>query len=215
MKNAAFGLIFLCSVVAAQAVPPSDESILKMMNSLQLQTTLDQMVAQLDAGMKAGLKQSMQGKELTPLQTAELGQLQTRMSATIKEELAFAKVKDVYLQVYRETFTQDEVNGINAFYTSPAGKAMIEKDSDGNEKGQGLLTGAHGTAASENEGDAARVFEGASRRRSKRLCHLPKLSLLLRRVLRVIHAGMNGSTIPNDNYSLGRGHIGSPLGNAI
>jgi hypothetical protein len=127
MKNAAFGVIFLCSVVAARAVPPSDESILKMMNVLQLQTTLDQMVAQLDAGMKAGLKQLMEGTEMTPLQTAQLGQLQTRMSATIRDELAFAKVKDVYLQVYRETFTQDEVNSINAFYSSPAGKAMVEK----------------------------------------------------------------------------------------
>jgi uncharacterized protein len=139
MKNAAFGVIFLCSVVAARAVPPSDESILKMMNALQLQTTLDQMVAQLDAGMKAGLQQLMQGKELTPLQTAQVGQLQTRMSATIKDELSFAKVKDVYLQAYRETFTQDEVNGINAFYASPAGKAMIEKIPLTTKKAQTLL----------------------------------------------------------------------------
>ncbi len=127
MKNVAFGVIFLCSVVAARAVPPSDESILQMMNTLQLQTTLDQMVAQLDAGMKAGLKQSIQGKEMTPLQTAELGQLQTRVSATIKDELSFAKMKDIYLQVYRETFTQDEVKSINSFFSSPAGKAMTQK----------------------------------------------------------------------------------------
>ena len=127
MKNAAFALVFFCSVAVARAVPPSDESILKMMTSLQLETQLDQLAAQLESGMKSGLQQFLQGKELTPLQTAELGQLQTRMSATIKEELAFAKMKDVYLQVYRETFTQDEVNGINAFYATPAGKAMIEK----------------------------------------------------------------------------------------
>ena len=127
MKNAAFAVILICSVVAARGGPPSDESILKMMNSLQLQTTLDQTVAQLDAGMKTGLKQLVEGKELSPLQTAQLGQLQTRMTATIREELAFNKVKDIYLQVYRETFTQEEVNGINAFYATPAGKAMIEK----------------------------------------------------------------------------------------
>jgi uncharacterized protein len=139
MKNAAFGVVFLCSVVAARAVPPSDESILKMMNTLQLQTTLDQMVAQLDAGMKAGLKQLMEGKELTPLQTAQVGQLKTRMSATIKDELSFAKMKDVYLQAYRETFTQDEINSINAFYASPAGKAMIEKIPLATKKAQPLL----------------------------------------------------------------------------
>jgi hypothetical protein len=127
MKNAVFGVIFFCSVVAAHAAPPSEESVLKMMNALQLHVTLDQMVAQLDAGMKAGLKDSMKGKELDPLRTAELGQLQSKISATIKDEFSFAKMKDIYLKVYGETFTQEEVNSINAFYASPAGKAMIEK----------------------------------------------------------------------------------------
>jgi len=139
MKNAAFGLIFFCAAAVAQAAPPSDESILKMMDALQLQTTLDQMVAQMDSGMKAALKESMKGKELNPLQTAELGQLQLKMSAAIKEDLSFAKVKDVYLQVYRETFTQDEVNGINAFLTSAAGKAMLTKTDAATKKASSLL----------------------------------------------------------------------------
>ena len=127
MKNAAFGVIFFCSVVAAQAAPPSEESVLKMMNALQLHVTLDQMVAQLDAGMKAGMKDLMKGKELDPLRTAELGQLQSRISATIKDEFSFARMKDIYVKVYSEVFTQEEVNAINAFYASPAGKSMIEK----------------------------------------------------------------------------------------
>ena len=36
-------------------------------------------------------------------------------------------MEDVYLQVYRETFTQEEITSIIAFYSSPAGKAMVEK----------------------------------------------------------------------------------------
>jgi len=139
MKTVVLVIVFFCSVAAVPAAPPSDESLLKMMNSLQLQTTLDQLVAQLDAGMKAGLKQAMEGKEMTPLQTAQLGQLQTRMSAIIKEDLSFAKVKDVYLQSLRESFTQDEVNSINAFYSSPAGKALIEKLPVATRKAQNLL----------------------------------------------------------------------------
>lgn len=139
MKNAAFGVIFFCTGVVAQAAPPSDESLLKMMNGLQLQTTLDQMVLQMDTGMKSGLKESLKGRELNPLQTAELGTLQSKMSATIKEDLSFAKVKDVYLQVYRETFTQDEVNGINAFLTSTAGRAMLAKIDPASKKATMLL----------------------------------------------------------------------------
>ena len=139
MKNAVFGVIFFCAAVAAQAAPPSDESLVKMMNALQLQTTLDQMVTQMEAGMKTALTQSLKEKELNPLQTAELGQLQLKMSATIKEDLSFAKVKDVYLQVYRETFTQDEVNGIVAFCASPAGRAMLAKIDPATKKASLLL----------------------------------------------------------------------------
>ncbi len=36
-------------------------------------------------------------------------------------------MKDIYVKVYGEMFTQEEVNAINTFYASPAGKAMIEK----------------------------------------------------------------------------------------
>ncbi len=36
-------------------------------------------------------------------------------------------MRDIYLQTYRETFTQDEVNSIIMFYSTPAGKAMVEK----------------------------------------------------------------------------------------
>ncbi len=75
MKNGGCGVIILCSVFAAQSARPSDESLLKMMGSLQLQVTLGQMVAQLDAGMKPGLKEMTIGKELDPVQTAELKQL--------------------------------------------------------------------------------------------------------------------------------------------
>jgi hypothetical protein len=139
MKNAAFAVVFFCSVIVGQAASPTDESLLKMMSALKLQTTLDQLVAQLDAGMRQGLQQWAQGKELTPVQQTEVAQLQSRMSAIIKEELAFAKVKDVYLQGLRENFTQDEVNGINTFYSSPAGKAMIEKLPIATRKAQDLL----------------------------------------------------------------------------
>ncbi len=37
------------------------------------------------------------------------------------------KLKPEYAQLYMETFTQEEVDGLLAFYRSPAGRAMIEK----------------------------------------------------------------------------------------
>ena len=131
MKNYFLCLALLFGVVAVQAAPPSDSSIEQMMNVLQVQKMLDQMMTQMDAGMRTGmeqgLQQSMRGKTTTDAQKVQIAELQKKISGIIKGELSFAKMKDIYLQVYRETFTQDEINSIIAFYSSPAGKAMVEK----------------------------------------------------------------------------------------
>lgn len=127
MKNYFAVFLLLSSLVIAQAAPPSDQSIEKMLQVMQVQKMLDQMVAQVDGAMQSGMAQSLQGQTPSAAQKAKMSEFQAKLSATIKDELSLAKTKDVYVQVYRETFTQDEVNSIIAFYGSPAGKAMVEK----------------------------------------------------------------------------------------
>jgi uncharacterized protein len=124
-------LVTICGVVLVQAAPPTDQSINEMLRVVQVEKMLNQMLTQMDAGMKSGveqaLQQSLHGQELTPAQKAAVDNFRQKVSATMKEELSFAKMKDLYVQVYRETFTQEEVNSIIAFYGSAAGKAMVEK----------------------------------------------------------------------------------------
>lgn len=126
-----------------EAAPPTDESINKMMDVMQVERMLSQMAVQMDSGMRAGIeqgfRQSLQGKEPTSAQTAKVEEIKAKMNGMIKEEVSFAKTRDIYLQVYRETFTQEEVNGMIAFYGSPAGKAMVEKLPVAMQKGGGLM----------------------------------------------------------------------------
>jgi len=132
MKNRiSFALAFLCAAAVAHAAPPSDQSLNQMMTVMQVEAMLNQALQQMDGsiakGMEQGLQQSLQGKELTAAQKTAVETFKTKLSATMKEDLSYPKVKEIYLQVYRETLTQEEVNSILAFYGSPAGKAMIEK----------------------------------------------------------------------------------------
>lgn len=121
-----------CAVISSgMAAPPSDQSINEMMDAMQLRGLLSQALKQMDDGMTQsmmqGLQKSLQGKTLTAAQKASVDTFHTKFTTAANEELSFARVKDIYLQSYRETFTQEEVNGIIAFYKSPAGKAMTEK----------------------------------------------------------------------------------------
>ncbi len=132
MKRLLLSAALSCAVISSGlAAPPSDQSINEMMDAMQLRGLLSQALKQMDEGMSQsmtqGLQKSLQGKTLTPAQKTAIDTFHAKFTATANEELSFAKVKDIYMQSYRETFTQDEVNGIIAFYKSPAGKAMTEK----------------------------------------------------------------------------------------
>ncbi len=124
-------LTITSAVAFAQAAPPTDASIKQTLTVMHVEKMLDQMFLQMDAamktGMEQGLQQSLHGHELNAAQKAAIEKFKERLSSTMKDELSFAKMQDIYLQAYRETFTQEEVNSITAFYSSPAGKTVVEK----------------------------------------------------------------------------------------
>jgi hypothetical protein len=150
MKNKIVYLTLLCGLGLAslRAAPPSDQSIEQLLRVMQVDKLLDQMVAQMDSAMRTGtekaLQQSLKGTTPTLAQQAQINDFQNKLSALVKDELSYPKMKDIYLQVYRETFTQDEVNGIMAFYSSPAGQAMVQKTPVAMQKSSALMQGRIG-----------------------------------------------------------------------
>jgi uncharacterized protein len=150
MKNKILCLALLggLALVSLAAAPPTDQSIEQMLRVMQVEKMLDQMVTQMDTGMRKGMEQAIQqslkGKVPTPAQQAQISDFQTKLSSMVKDELSYAKMKDVYLQVYRETFTQEEINGIIAFYSSPAGQAMVQKTPVAMQKASALMQGRIG-----------------------------------------------------------------------
>jgi hypothetical protein len=121
----------LAAATSSIAAPPSDQSINELLDVMNMPRLMDQILANMDqeikTGMQRGLQQSLRGREPTAEQRAEVDKFQKRLMGIMRDELTFDKVKDIYVRVYRETFTQEEVNGLIAFYKSPAGKAYVEK----------------------------------------------------------------------------------------
>ena len=57
----------------------------------------------------------------------KLAHFQKQLMDTIFEELAFAKMKPVYVDIYSSTFTAEELSGLVSFYKSPVGRAYANK----------------------------------------------------------------------------------------
>lgn len=113
---------------AAQAESkPSDESVRHLLEVMQAKKTLQAMSEQMDAMFANMVKKQLEGQDLTPEQQKAIETRQQAAANMVKELLSWDSMERLYLKVYGETFTQEEIDGMTAFYASPAGHAMIAK----------------------------------------------------------------------------------------
>lgn len=122
-----FSLTALLASFAVQAAPASQESVEALLTVTKTEAMLDSLYAGMDKMMRQSISQSLQGKSLSEEQQRALDDVPTKFIAVMREEMSWQKIKPMYVQLYRETFEQEEVDGMLAFYASPAGKALINK----------------------------------------------------------------------------------------
>lgn len=122
-----FALIALFASFAVQAAPASEASIEQLLTVTKAEALLDGMKSSIEPMFNQTLEESMRGQPMTDQQKQWAQKFQTRVRALMQEELAWNKLKPQYIQIYRESFEQEDIDGMLAFYASPAGQAMINK----------------------------------------------------------------------------------------
>ena len=45
----------------------------------------------------------------------------------MRQEITWASLKPMYIKIYKETFDQEEIDGLTAFYSSKVGQTYINK----------------------------------------------------------------------------------------
>ena len=88
---------------------------------------MEAVFANLDQTMHQSMVAATQGQTLSAEQQRVFDTTSSKFSQIIREEMSWAKMQPLYVQIYRESFTEEEIAGLLAFYTSPAGVAYIEK----------------------------------------------------------------------------------------
>lgn len=123
-------LAFLASIiisVSAYSATPTAESIDALLVATKAERMLDSVLENLERVMKQTLSQRIRGESITIEQQRFLDSLPAKYVQVMKEEMAWSNMRALYVQVYQESFTQEEVDGLLAFYKSPAGIAFVEK----------------------------------------------------------------------------------------
>ena len=89
-------------------------------------TNADAMIGRIFDQIKT-MTASQMPSDATPEQRAKAQEMQNKVMDLIKARMSWERLRPQYAKLYDETFTESEIDGILAFYDSPAGRAMLEK----------------------------------------------------------------------------------------
>ncbi len=111
----------------AHAAPASQASVEKTLELMRAEQTIQAVWGPVEANMRQMAAQARGNKPATPEQQAAEDRSIQRAMAVMHEEMNWQKMKPQYVKLYEDTFSQEEINGLNAFYSSPAGQAYLAK----------------------------------------------------------------------------------------
>ncbi|WP_449468094.1 DUF2059 domain-containing protein [Stenotrophomonas humi] len=119
--------LLFTSIALAAASPPSDSDINRLLAASRAQSMLDAMLPQMEAMQAQQFSQLTREQSLTPEQKQQLQRIQQRTSQTLREALSWSQLRPMYVDIYKQSFTREDVLAMAEFYESPAGQSLLDK----------------------------------------------------------------------------------------
>lgn len=132
MKRLSFTILISLAILStACAQTPAPASKQAKVEELIRITKLDQLMGQMSQQMTARMRQTAAQQSarhaFTPAQQKVVDDYIAQIQKITQSAVSWEKVKPTVIQVYTETYTDQELDGILAFYHSPAGQALVAK----------------------------------------------------------------------------------------
>lgn len=120
-------LSFSLSAVAQDATPPSESSIRTLLDLTNSRKLVEGSYGRIDQMMQSTMQLELKGDKPTPAQQAVIDDLRGKLVALLTEQMSWDKFEPKIIDIYQKTFSQNEIDGMIAFYSSPAGQAVVAK----------------------------------------------------------------------------------------
>jgi uncharacterized protein len=112
--------------VRADATQASDASIHKLMEVTHAQKLMDGMFAQMDNIMKQSALQAA-GHPLDAQEQQILGRNMDKLASAMQSQMSWSKLEPAMTAIYRDNFSEKEIDDMLTFYQTPTGQALIAK----------------------------------------------------------------------------------------
>lgn len=130
MLKSIFAAALLYAVaVAAPAVetPASEASVRELLQVTDVRALVQSMEGQIRETVGQNLQRATQGQALNDAQRAIIDRTGKKMLDVMMEQMRYDVMEPDYVRLYMESFSQSDVEGMLAFYRSPAGQSMLKK----------------------------------------------------------------------------------------
>lgn len=126
MKRFALVAALLLSAPFAHAAPPSEAQVDRLLQVMDIGRTMDGVLAQMQQATQQ-LGHSMLGEEATDEQRAKFDKVMADQHALLRRTLTAERLQPVFREVYTDVFTAEEVQAMTEFYSSEAGRGILQK----------------------------------------------------------------------------------------
>ena len=118
--------LLVCAFAPAHAAPPTDAQIDRLLETMDMRRTLDEMFVQIE-GMGDSMGRQMLGEDATPEQRASFEKTMARQRDSMGRIMSWDTMSPIYRKVYARLFTAEEVEAMTAFYGSDTGRSIMRK----------------------------------------------------------------------------------------
>lgn len=115
------------SAVRAADGAASETSIRELLAVTQSQRMLADTTAQIDSMMQTSMQQAHGHKVLTPREEEILTEMRGKILVVVGDFLKWSDLEPMFVDIYKRSFSQQEIDGMLTFYKSDAGRAVTNK----------------------------------------------------------------------------------------
>ncbi|WP_407463521.1 DUF2059 domain-containing protein [Xanthomonas campestris pv. raphani] len=120
-------LVLALAVPGAWAQAPSDADVNRLLAASRAQTMLDTMLPQIEAMQQQQFAQLTAQRQLDADQQAQLQRIQDRTRQTVRKALSWSELRPMYVDLYKRSFSREDVIAMAEFYESSAGQSLLDK----------------------------------------------------------------------------------------
>lgn len=108
--------------------PPSDAEVDRLLLVMRVQSQIEDMLLQhINESQEAQLAQLALTHDASDAQIARLQRIDQRRTEAVLRAISPARLRPIYLQLFKRSYSHAEVIAITEFYQSPAGQNLLDK----------------------------------------------------------------------------------------